>query len=98
MKCVLLTVAALGLTGTAALADQIDRREIRELDRIEHGVQDGSLNRHETAQLLRGQEHVDRLERLAKSDGYVSPRERYRIWRAQNYQSRQICRDRHDWN
>jgi hypothetical protein len=98
MKRVLLTVAALGLTGTAALADQIDRREIRQLDRIEHGVQDGSLNRRETAQLLRGQEHVDRLERLAKSDGYVSPRERYRIWRAQNYQSRQIWRDRHDWN
>ena len=101
MKPLMLAVAALGLTATSALADStpyIDHREARQLDRIMDGARDGSLNRHETAQLLRGQERVSQLERQAKADGYVSPHERYRIWRAQNFQSRQIWRDRHDWN
>jgi hypothetical protein len=100
MKTLLLSLCALGLTGTAALADaagRIDYRQARQIDRIERGIANGSLNRGETVRLLRGQEHIDRMERRAEADGYLSRRERYHIWRAQNAQSRAIWFDRHNW-
>lgn len=98
---VLLLVAAFA-TLTASLASagtvtpRIDRREARQSERIRDGVRSGELTRGETRHLVQGQRHVHRMEARAKSDGCVTPRERARITRAQNQQSRHIARFKHN--
>ena len=46
--------------------------------------------------LRRGQRHVNRIEQRAKADGNVTARERVRLNRAQNRQSRHIHRLKHN--
>jgi hypothetical protein len=101
MKRILFAFGALGLMATTAAADsthRIDRRENRQIHRVTKGVQNGSLNRHETARLLRNQAHIQRLERRAKADGVVTRHERRRIREAQNRQNRLIRHKKHNWH
>jgi hypothetical protein len=94
------TLVALALTAaTVASAGTVrqERREARQNARIAQGVRSGQLTRHETARLLAGQAHVDRLEARARAnDGRIGPRERARIERAQDRQSRVIHRLKHN--
>jgi uncharacterized membrane protein YebE (DUF533 family) len=100
IRVLLLVAAFAALTSTLASAGtatpRIDRREARQADRIHQGVQSGELTRGETRQLVQGQRHVHRMEARAKADGRVTPRERARITRAQNHQSRHIARFKHN--
>lgn len=75
---------------------RIDRREARQHHRIAQGVRSGELTRGEARRLRAGQLHVHRMERRAKADGIMTPRERARIGRAQNVQSRHIARWKHN--
>jgi hypothetical protein len=75
---------------------RVDRREARQNVRIRQGVRSGELTRGETRRLVVGQRHVQRMERRAKSDGFVSGRERARLGHAQNRQSRHIWRFKHN--
>ncbi len=97
-----LFVAALLCAATAALVEahpvtpRVDRREARQNVRIEQGVKRGELTPGEAARLRAGQRHVHRMERRAKSDGVVTPRERMQLGHAQNRQSRHIARLKHN--
>ncbi|MBI1796017.1 MAG: hypothetical protein HY076_05035 [Candidatus Eisenbacteria bacterium] len=86
------------MVASAAFADTpgIDRREVRQHERIAQGARSGELTRGEARRLRAGQRHVRRMERRAKADGVVTPRERARITRAQNHQSRTIRRLKHN--
>lgn len=75
---------------------RIDQRQDNQEARIQQGVQSGSLTQQEAGRLERGQNHVDRMENRAKSDGVVDNRERMRIQNAENRQSREIRREKHD--
>ena len=96
--CLTLTLAAL----TAAMASaqtatpRIDRREARQEARIHQGVRSGELTRGEAMRLQRGERHINRMEGRAKADGVVTLRERERIGRAQNIESRRIYRLKHN--
>jgi hypothetical protein len=97
----LFAVAALAMFTTAVagahpMTPRVDRREIRQESRIHDGVGNGELTPREAARLQRGQRHVHRMERRAKSDGFVSMRERARLGYAQDRQSRRIMRFRHN--
>ena len=98
---VLFAVAALAaLTALTAeaqtLTPRIDRREVWQHERIRQGVRSGELTRGEASRLRAGQRHVDRLERRAEFNGVVTPRERFRMDRAQDRQSRRIWRLKHN--
>ncbi len=88
------------VAGSAAVADagtpSVDRREANQAERIRDGVRSDQLTRAETRRLVRGQARVHRLERRAKADGVVTAHERARLARAQNVQSREIARLRHN--
>ena len=87
------------LSSTIASAQStpgVDWREHNQNMRIYNGIQNGSLSYNETGQLLRGQARVHRMERRFKSDGTVTRRERFRLHRAQNQQSRRIWRKKHN--
>ena len=73
-----------------------DWRQHNQSMRIYDGVQDGSLTFRETGQLLRGQARLRRQERRFKSDGVVTGRERVRMHRSLNRQSRRIYRRKHN--
>ena len=100
LRVIVLTMAAAMLTTTLASAatatPRIDRREARQHARIHQGVRSGQLSRGEARSLRAGQRHVRRMELRAKADGRVTARERMRLDRAQNRQSRHIWRLKHN--
>ncbi len=103
MKAIRMITVALAvamLTAVVASANpatpRVDRREARQHVRIHQGVRSGQLTRGEAARLRAGQRHVHRVERRAKSDGVVTPRERARLNHVQNKQSRHIYRMKHN--
>ena len=74
----------------------LDARQHNERARIAQGVHSGELTRAETARLVRGQRHLQGMERRAKSDGVVNARERTRLARQSGVQSRRIFVQKHD--
>jgi hypothetical protein len=74
----------------------IDGRQANQENRIRDGIRDGSLTRSEAGGLIQEQRRIQQLESRAKSDGYISARERNEIRRAQENASRHIYQERHD--
>jgi hypothetical protein len=72
------------------------QRNINQQQRIENGVQNGSLTNRETARLERGQSRVAHAEAAAGRDGHVGAAEQRHIQRAENRQSKRIYREKHD--
>ena len=100
LRVLVLILAVATLTANVAAAQtatpRIDRREVRQDARIRQGVRSGELTRGEARHLRAGERHIDRMERHAKADGHVTMRERGRITRAQNRESRRIWRMKHN--
>jgi hypothetical protein len=71
-------------------------RNVRQEQRIDNGIDNGTLTNREVGSLERGQAHVDRREAAAASDGRVGPLEQGRVQGAENHQSRRIHRRKAD--
>jgi len=67
-------------------------RNVRQEERIDQGIDNGTLTNREVGSLERGQAHVDRREAAAARDGHVGAREQARVQGAENHQSRRIHR------
>jgi uncharacterized membrane protein YebE (DUF533 family) len=74
----------------------VEQRQIDQQRRIANGVASGQLTRQETRRLERGEQHIDNMEQRAAADGRVTANERRRIAAAENRESRQIWREKHD--
>ena len=75
----------------------INQRQENQQDRIGQGIKSGQLNPREAARLERQEAHINRVEsRYRKSGNGLSPRERVRLQRDLNRESRHIHRQRHD--
>lgn len=74
----------------------VDQREVRQEQRIQSGINSGQLNPKEVQKLEEGQQHIQNLENTAKADGAVTRAERRRLRHAQDHQSANIRRARHD--
>lgn len=74
----------------------IDQRQINQQQRIEQGVQSGSLTNREANHLEKAQDRIQSMEDKAKSDGNVTAQERKRLQQAENVQSRHIYNQKHD--
>lgn len=72
------------------------QRNIHQQQRIENGVQNGSLTNREVARLERGQARVSRKEARAGVDGHVGAAEQARIQRSENRQGQRIYKEKHD--
>lgn len=101
MNRILLAVLGLtvGMSGMAlAEGDMpvIDQRQANQEKRIDQGIASGQLNEQEANRLNKQQEHINKLEDRAKSDGVVTDKEKARIGAAQNRASRHIAREKHD--
>lgn len=100
MKQILLAVSALVLMNGMAFAQAetpvIDQRQANQEQRIDQGIASGQLNEREANRLNKQQEHINKMEDRAKSDGVMTKKERARIVAAQDRASRHIAREKHD--
>src|SRR5262249_29960564 len=67
-------------------------RDVNQQQRIEQGLQSGSLNTREASKLESEQSRIDRMQSNADKNGKLSPAEKARIQRAQNQESRDMNR------
>lgn len=101
MKKTLLAVCGLILgINELALAQAntpvIDERQTNQEQRIDRGIASGQLNEREANRLNEQQEHINKMEDRAKSDGVMTKKGRARIVAAQDRASRHIAREKHD--
>jgi len=82
--------------GAQTNTPNIDQRQQNQQQRINQGIQSGSLTTHEANRLERGETHIQTMEATAKSDGQVTPKERARLENAENKESTRIHRQKHD--
>ena len=68
------------------------QRNANQQQRIEQGLQSGSLSTGEAAKLEKGETKVERMETNANKDGNLSAAEKARIQKAQNKESAAIAR------
>ena len=64
--------------------------------RIDQGVKSGQLNEKEAKRLQKGQARVQTMEDKAMADGKMTKKERAAIEKAQDRESRNIAREKHD--
>jgi len=90
--------AALALAFSGAVFAQANtvQRDENQQQRIEQGLQSGSLNTREAAKLEKEETKVEKDQARAMRDGNLSPAEKARLQREQNAVSRDIYREKHD--
>lgn len=81
----------LGRRAAGGYGERFDRGQ-----RIDHGRRWGQLTWWEAARLRQGEAQIRRMQRLARADGIVTPRERLMIQRAKMQQMRREFRFRHN--
>ena len=89
----LLAAAALALAGAAGAqttAVTTTQRDVNQEQRIENGLQNGTITTRENAELQRDQARVDHLQAKDLKNGSLSPAEKARLDAAQNKESRDI--------
>jgi opacity protein-like surface antigen len=101
MKKMLHAVSAMmlmtsGMVFAQAETPVIDQRQANQEQRIDQGIASGQLNEREANRLNKQQEHVNKMEDRAKSDGVMTKKERARIGAAQDRAARHIAREKHD--
>ena len=90
--------AALALTFSGAALAQAGsvERDANQQQRIEQGLQSGSLNTREAARLEKEETRAEKDQARALRDGNLSAAEKQRLAREQNQVSRDIYRQKHD--
>jgi uncharacterized membrane protein YebE (DUF533 family) len=91
-----LSVCASSLAFAEANTPKYDQRQGKQEQRVDQGIVSGQLNERETSRLNNQQEHINKMEGKAKSDGVVTKKERARIGQAQDRASRHIAKQKHD--
>jgi len=91
-----MTLLMIGMAFAEAKTPVIDQRQANQEKRIDQGIASGQLNEREANRLNKQQEHINKMEDRAKSDGVMTKKERARIVAAQDRASRHIAREKHD--
>jgi hypothetical protein len=72
------------------------QRNVNQQERIQKGMDNGSLTNREAGKLERGQAHVDGREANGAANGHVGAREQRGIQRSENRQSGRVYRKKHN--
>src|SRR6202142_3223685 len=78
--------------------NEVNQREENQQKRIANGINNGSLNAHETANLERREASVQKQEQadMAKHNGHLTKAEQNQLNRRQNRISHSIYKDKHN--
>ncbi len=96
MKNLLVSVLAMTILVATAEARRDQVREHSQQNRIQQGVQSGTLTRKEAKKLRKGQKRIDHMQAKAKEDGVITDKEKLKIEKAQDKQSELIYKQKHD--
>ncbi len=72
------------------------QRNVNQQQRIDNGVKSGQLTNKETANLERGQSHVNGAEARAGANGHVGANEQKNIQARENHQSKKVYNKKHN--
>jgi hypothetical protein len=72
------------------------QRNATQQQRIESGIQNGTVTNREAAKLERGEAKIDHKEYVAGRDGHVNKNEQKRVQHADNKESKKIYHEKHD--
>jgi hypothetical protein len=86
------TTPPAGNTNTPVIDKRLDNQE----KRIGQGVSSGQLTPKEAARMERKEAKIRAAEDKAKSDGTVTKKERAKLTKMENKQSKRIYRQKHD--
>ncbi|MDT8992333.1 hypothetical protein RQP54_15785 [Curvibacter sp. APW13] len=74
----------------------IDTRQATQEQRIQQGVQSGSLTTKEAARLEKGESRIDTAQNRAAADGKVTKNEQRHLEKMTNQESKAIYKQKHD--
>jgi hypothetical protein len=74
----------------------IKKRQNNQMNRIGQGVKTGELNKKEAIRSIKGQKKIKKLKKNARKDGVVTKKEKKRIHKAQNNESKKIYKRKHN--
>ncbi len=88
----------LGFSATQAQSKTpgVTKRQINQQKRIAQGVKSGELTKREVIKLEKNAAQLQRQKKKAKADGVVTPKERVKLHRKANSNSRKIYKQKHD--
>ena len=98
MKTMIKAMVVVSALSSLAMAGEVDRREVRQQERIGQGVESGQLTPGETARLENQEKRIDnqvKAERAANG-GHLTAAERRQVNREQNRESRRIYAAKHN--
>ena len=72
------------------------QRNVNQQQRIQNGIDNGSLTNREVGSLERGQSRVNRDEANAAANGRIRADEQQRVQGAENHQSKRVYRKKHN--
>jgi hypothetical protein len=72
------------------------QRNVNQQQRVENGIQNGSLTNHEVGSLERGQAHVNHAESVAATDGHINRAEQAKVQGREDNQSQHIHNKKHN--
>lgn len=97
---ILTTMAILSsmLTVTCGIgfAGEVQNRVENQQDRIAQGVQSGQLTSKEAAHLEKGEQKIENNREKALADGKMTPKEKKKLNKEENRQSKQIYAKKHN--
>jgi len=78
--------------------NEVNQREQNQQNRIAQGVKSGSLTPQETANLEKGESHIQKQEAndLQKNNGHLTAAEQSKLNKEENRESRKIHHEKHD--
>jgi hypothetical protein len=85
-----------GFQQSEAFSQQVNTRQDRQMERIQHGMRTGELTRAEFHELMDQQYQIRVMERHFRADGVLDAHEFQRIDRALDLASRNIQVEKHD--
>lgn len=88
--------APLAAFAQSTATPRFDQRQANQEQRIQQGVQSGSLTPREAVRLENGQDRLQTKEDKAKADGVVTRQERALLQHAENKQSARVYKQKHD--
>ena len=100
MKYLILVIITLGVLSVVTSAQEktpvINKREVKQNQRIREGVKTGQLTKREAKYLHQEQKEIRNSKRSAKQDGKVTKGERKMIKAEQNQANKDIYRLKHN--
>lgn len=96
ISTLLVAGSALAQTPSDRMEQRIDTRQTRQEQRIDRGVEGGSITPREATRLEHQQAHIDHAENRALADGSLNRKEALRMEKMQDRAKRNIRHQKHD--